>query len=1247
MRPIVFTLLLIVSPLAMARAAESSRLPASSLNLRLSAPISTWDEAIPLGNGTLGLLLWGEGNTLRLSLDRGDLWDERPSPKHIAVKDRFTWSAMQRMVAENRMDEFNEVFDSNYDYDGAPTKLPAGRVEVVLDPSQCVESFELNLATAEGVGHLTTGQSLRVFVSAASVDEPVALIRIPGAEPGDVRLKTPDSVAKLGYAPPRTGAADGLRWFEQLTTDGFAYAVCAAWKRVEDATLLAVTVTKCEAGQDAQAAARARVYAALQADYEQQLEPHARWWAEFWGQSQVTVPEPHILRQYYLVRYFYGAASRRGAPPMPLQGVWSADAGSLPPWKGDYHNDLNTQMTYMGYQAAGHFDEGATFLDMLWHLLPTFRQFARDFYDAPGAAVPGVMSLKGQALGGWGQYSLSPTMGAWNAHLFYLHWRYTRDEQFLRGRAYPWCREIGVCLLHLLQPDAHGVLKLPLSSSPEIFDNSRRAFLIPNTNYDLMSLRMLFQSLGEMADAVGETAEAQRWRNADQQLGDWHVAEDGTLLLDAQTPLPGSHRHLSNLMGIYPFNLITAEGGARDGEIIAASLQQWDAMGTSAWCGYSFSWMSALRARVGDAEAALRHLDIFTRAFVLRNGFHANGDQTGSGYSSMTYRPFTLEGNFLVMAALHEMLLQSWSSAPGTSDAGSLRIFPAMPWRWHNASFTDLRSEGGHRVSARRENNATTWLRVVAADTGIVRIRDNFGGRVPQWNRTDVRQAGDDFEVSLQNGEVLEATLPKPDAIPAPPTHVARTAPPPAASRPVPSERQLAWHELELYAFVHFTVNTFTDREWGYGDEQPSVFQPTDFDADQIVRACKAGGLKGVILTAKHHDGFCLWPSQYTEHSVKNTPWRDGKGDVVRDFADACQKHGLRFGIYVSPWDRNHADYGRPGYVEYYKNQIRELLTNYGPVFEMWFDGASGGDGYYGGQGGQRTIDYNTYYDWKNVRALIRELQPNCAIWCGQYREGDQLIWADCRWGGSEAGDVGDPCWNTMSSHKVDVDIPDYQHGHRDGDVWCPAEGDVSIRPGWFYHASQDGQVKTPEQLMRIYFSCVGRGGNLILNVPPDRRGLVHENDVKSLQAFGQLLADTFDHDLARSGQATASNVRGGDNFFGPQNLLDGRRDTYWATDDGVTMGDVVLEFDAPITFNIVRLREYLPLGQRIDDWRLDIWQDDAWQELANGSAIGACRLVRGEPRTTSKVRLRVTQATACPTLAELALFLEPARHSP
>jgi alpha-L-fucosidase 2 len=801
----ILIILALLLPLFIADLTADPAPPGPSLNLRLTAPIKTWDEAIPLGNGTKGVLLWGETNLLRLSLDRGDLWDERPSKRFTEVRERFNWRTMQQLVASNRMADFNDIYDSNYDYNGPPTKLPAGRVEITLDPSQTVEAFELNLATAEGIAKLAGGAEVRAFVNAGSVSNPVAIVRIPGPPVKDVRLKSPDSVKKLGYAPPRTGEADGLRWFEQEAADGFAYAVCAAWKRVGDATLLAVTVATRAEGSSPQAVAQARVEAALQAGYAQLLVEHAKWWTAFWERSQVSIPEPHILQHYYLVRYFYGAASRRGAPPMPLQGVWSADAGTLPPWKGDYHNDLNTQMTYLAYRTSGDFDEGATFLDYLWNLMPTFRQFARDFYDAPGAAVPGVMSLAGQPLGGWGQYSLSPTMGAWNAHLFYLHWRHTGDDAFLRERAYPFCREIGECLRALLKPDTNGVLVLPLSSSPEIFDNSRRAFLKPNSNYDLASLRMLFLALAEMAEATGDIAEAAKWLALDRQLGGWHVAKsstgappasgnssaasqqkrktnaagtavllsEGTLLLDETTPFPGSHRHLSNLMPLHPFNLITADGGERDQQIISASMKDWDSKGTSAWCGYSFSWMACLRARIGDAEAALRNLDIYARAFILRNGFHANGDQTKSGFSSMTYRPFTLEGNFLAMDAVHEMLLQSWNASPGTNAPGVIRLFPATPWRWHDASFDDLRAEHGHRISARRENNATTWFRIVAGQKGVVKIRANFDGRTPQWNRRGVKKVGDNFEVTMKRGEVLEGTLPKPTNNPPSPINAA------------------------------------------------------------------------------------------------------------------------------------------------------------------------------------------------------------------------------------------------------------------------------------------------------------------------------------------------------------------------------------------------------------------------------------------------------------------------------------------
>ena len=750
--------------------------PAPDLDLVLDAPIDKWDEAIPLGNGTMGVLLWGADGVLRLSLDRGDLWDERSSPQFLAVQDRFNWKTMQNLVAANRMAEFNQVFDANYDYDFAPTKLPAGRIEIPLAAALAPATFRLKLSTAEGQVKFKNGQQASSFVDASDINAPVVLLRLPSGTKaattnGRPTLRAPESVKKLGYPNPLMHGGENWLAFEQPGADGFRYVVAVAWRAAVDETLYVATVATSREGNDPLAVARRRMEKALREGYAQRHRAHSRWWSAFWAKSSVTVPEPHLAQHYYLVRYFYGAASRRGAPPMPLQGVWSADAGTLPPWKGDYHNDLNTQMTYMGYQAAGHFDEGAAWLDLLWDLLPTFRKFARDFYDAPGAAVPGVMSLAGQPLGGWGQYSLSPTMGAWNAHNFYLHWRYTGDAAFLRHRAYPWSSEIGECLVHLLKPDANGVLTLPLSSSPEIYDNTRRAFVTPNSNYDLMSLRMLFLSLQEMATALGKADEAKRWRAVSDQLSAWHVRADGTLKIDAANDLPASHRHLSNLMGIHPFNLITRESGESDALIIAASLREWDKLGTAAWCGYSFSWMAALRARTGDAEQAVRHLDIYTRAFTLRNGFHANGDQTRSGFSNFTYRPFTLEGNFLAMHATHEMLLQSWSPAPGVPDTEVIRLFPATPWRWHDASFENLRGEGGHLISARRANNATVWFRLTVGRDGTLRLRDNFGGRTPQWRGKVMRKSGAEFTARAKIGDVFEARLAKPAArAPAPVT---------------------------------------------------------------------------------------------------------------------------------------------------------------------------------------------------------------------------------------------------------------------------------------------------------------------------------------------------------------------------------------------------------------------------------------------------------------------------------------------
>ncbi|HKK67301.1 MAG TPA: alpha-L-fucosidase, partial [Bacteroidales bacterium] len=381
---------------------------------------------------------------------------------------------------------------------------------------------------------------------------------------------------------------------------------------------------------------------------------------------------------------------------------------------------------------------------------------------------------------------------------------------------------------------------------------------------------------------------------------------------------------------------------------------------------------------------------------------------------------------------------------------------------------------------------------------------------------------------------------------------------------PLPSDRQLQWHELEYYAFVHFNMNTFTNMEWGYGDESPELFNPTELDTRQWVRVCKEAGMKGIILTAKHHDGFCLWPSEYTEHSVKNSPWKNGEGDVVRELADACEEYGLKFGVYLSPWDRNHSDYGKPEYITYFRNQLRELLTNYGDIFEVWFDGANGGSGWYGGADEERRIDRETYYDWENTWEIVRELQPNACLFSD--------AGPDIRWCGNEEGWVRKTNWSLIKRDSfapgVVPDIEYLRSGQIDGTHWLPAEVDVSIRPGWYYHPSEDHKVKTLPELLDIYYHSIGRNASFLLNLPVDTRGLVPEKDVEQLQKLAKAINADFDENLALSKNVSATNVRGNSKKYAAANVTDDNPDSYWATDDQVKTASLEIDFQQPIEMN-------------------------------------------------------------------------------
>ena len=428
---------------------------------------------------------------------------------------------------------------------------------------------------------------------------------------------------------------------------------------------------------------------------------------------------------------------------------------------------------------------------------------------------------------------------------------------------------------------------------------------------------------------------------------------------------------------------------------------------------------------------------------------------------------------------------------------------------------------------------------------------------------------------------------------------------------PVPTENQLRWQDMEMYAFIHYSMNTYTDEEWGFGNEALELFNPSDLDCRQWARVCKQAGMKGIIFTAKHHCGFCMWPSKYTEYSVKNTPWKQGRGDVVRELADACREEGLKFAVYLSPWDRNHADYGKPEYITYFRNQLRELLTEYGDIFEVWFDGANGGDGWYGGANETRKIDGKTYYQWAETFRMIRELQPNAVIWNDG---GDR---GDLRWVGTEAGNVGETNWSLMPG-KGDTPWHMLHYGVETGDVWCPGETNTSIRPGWFYHETENEHVKSLSKLMDTYYKSVGRNSTLLLNFPIAPNGRIHPNDSLRGIAFKKMIDEVFSKRLEVSGERLENGY--------------------------------MLNFGKPTAFNRFVAEEDIRYGQRVKKFSLEAEVDGKWVPLKdelveNGdglTTIGHRRIICFPTVTATRLRFTILDSKCEPIIKRTDVYLAP-----
>lgn len=433
---------------------------------------------------------------------------------------------------------------------------------------------------------------------------------------------------------------------------------------------------------------------------------------------------------------------------------------------------------------------------------------------------------------------------------------------------------------------------------------------------------------------------------------------------------------------------------------------------------------------------------------------------------------------------------------------------------------------------------------------------------------------------------------------------------------------------MEYYAFIHFNMNTFTNKEWGYGDESPSTFNPTNLDTDQWAEVIKNSGMKGIIITAKHHDGFALWPSNYTSHSVKNSPWKNGEGDLIKDLEKSCRKFGLKLGIYLSPWDRNHPDYGTKKYISYFRNQLTELLTNYGEIFEVWFDGANGGSGFYGGTNEIRKVDKKTYYDWENTHKIIRELQPNAVIFSD--------AGPDIRWVGNEKGYANKTTWSNIYKDSVYGGMPDYykfSSGQENGSHFIPTETDVSIRPGWYYHPEEDDKVKSLEKLIDIYFNSVGLNSSLLLNIPVDTRGLIHENDTKRLYELNNYIRNTFSNNFLME-----SKMYFNDTSHPINKLIDNKISTMCPFK--TKLNNVIeISLNENKIVDIFKISENINLGQRVKKFRLQALVDDIWVTIEEGTTIGSKRLIKFDPIDIKKLKFTIIDSKDIPIISEIGIY--------
>jgi len=724
--------------------------PKPQHNLVFDTLAKRWDEGIPLGNGWLGVLIWQKDGKIRMSLDRVDLWDDRPMPEIDKLK--FKW--VVEKVKMNQYDSVQKIGDEPYEKYPAPTKIPGAAIEFDLNKIGKVKNVSLDISNGLSVVEFENGVKFNNYIHATrqvgyfgfeNIDEDIIPdLIIPNYNTGNDGKRgnsvSGQSLERLGYKKGTLKKGFDYILYHQPTWDNNYYEVLVKWYRFSGNRILGEwTITNNQP-------------ASLPALNVLHKEPtgwpsHIAWWNDYWKRSSVSIPDPILERQYYLDMYKFGCIARNNTPPISLQAIWTADDGKLPPWKGDFHHDLNTELSYWPGYSGNHLDLTEGFTNWLWKVKDENKKWTKQYFEMDGLNVPGVTTISGKPMGGWIQYSMSPTTSAWLAQHFYWQAIYSMDKK-VRDRALDYLLQVRIFLNNLLEKQITDTGFILLSSSPEYNDNSIKAWFKHMTNYDKALFKYVNRERNYLYFYPYRIAPPKLIADVNyfDSLGNYDINETGITIAPGQN-LDYSHRHQNHLHAIHPLGLLNVEDSAQK-IIIENSLKQIEKLGTRQWVGYSFAWIASIYARAQNGDSAAINLKKFATNFVSPNSFHLNGDQKGGQYADATYRPFTLEGNFAFAQGIHEMLLQSHKNF--------IEVFPALPKEWKNVAFKTLRTEGAFLISAKKENGVVMEVKIRSEAGGILRIKLPFKTWIPvgvAWEQLVVKQGI--VEIKMSKGQTI------------------------------------------------------------------------------------------------------------------------------------------------------------------------------------------------------------------------------------------------------------------------------------------------------------------------------------------------------------------------------------------------------------------------------------------------------------------------------------------------------------